>query len=236
MYYKKILMLSASVIILAGCATTETAQLSPKPAAIKHGDIKHVAPDTSNNLAVYPSTDVSASYSTVNGDVMTQTSISAPLQETTSEVSVTPVTQQPAPVPTSTVTTTASSATAVSMAGTVPRIPTASEAARAAAAKTPSYANGFSVNMAYKDAWPKVRKALPAAGYAVMEKDETTGTYYVLDKIGSGGKIERDTPIYQVRLTKAGDAATKVILLDSANKPAAASVSNRILGALKNKL
>jgi uncharacterized lipoprotein len=117
--------------------------------------------------------------------------------------------------------------------GSMPTIPNAGSAA---ASHGQNLATGFSVKMNYDDAWSKTAAALPSAGYPVMEKDDLTGTYYVLDKVGSGGKIERDTPIYQVRLTRTGDSSTKVMLLNSDSQPATRAVSNRILGALKGKL
>jgi uncharacterized lipoprotein len=212
MHYKQLLTLSASVILLAGCTALQT-QLQPE--AVKKTEVRHVASDRPVVSKPSPSADVKATYpSTTDGGTMTETSVSAPIQR---EESVAPAVVPPP-----------------ATGATVPSVPRANKAV--SAQSDVSLATGFSVDMPYDDAWPKVRKALPAAGYSVMEKDDLTGTYYVLDKIGSGGKIERDTPIYQVRLTKAGDASTKIILLDSASQPASSSASNRILGALKNKL
>lgn len=95
---------------------------------------------------------------------------------------------------------------------------------------------GLPINMGYQQAWGQTAKALSQAGYPVMEQDNSSGTYYILDKIGTGGVIKRDTPIYQLRLQKAGDNKTLITLSNAQNQPADDSVVQRILGALKNRL
>lgn len=114
--------------------------------------------------------------------------------------------------------------------GAVPSVPTAQQANASLAG------GGLSVNMGYQETLSKTGKALPSAGYPVMEKDESAGTFYVLDKVGSGGKIERDTPIYQVRVLNSSGSPTQIKLLNSNGQAVSPAVSNRILGALKNKL
>ncbi len=95
--------------------------------------------------------------------------------------------------------------------------------------------SSLQLNMPFATAWNKVGRALPAAGYQVMEKYSYSGTYYILDKAGTGGVVKRDTQIYQVHLQKNGDA-TAVSLLNDKNQSADSAISGRILGALKNKL
>jgi len=94
---------------------------------------------------------------------------------------------------------------------------------------------GLSLSLPYQQVWAQAKKALPQAGYPIMEQDNTSGTYYILDKAGTGGVIKRDTPIYQLHIQKNGDK-TIITLNNAQNQPAAANVSDRILGALKNKL
>lgn len=112
----------------------------------------------------------------------------------------------------------------------------ASNQAASAPAKPVSFAGtSLNLNMPFAEAWSKVGKALSASGYQVMEKYDYSGTYYILDKSGTGGMVKRDTQIYQVHLQKNGDTTT-VSLLNDKNKPADPAVSGRILGAVKNKL
>ncbi|HVV69285.1 MAG TPA: hypothetical protein VHE99_09700 [Gammaproteobacteria bacterium] len=97
--------------------------------------------------------------------------------------------------------------------------------------------NSLTLNVGYDQAWSKVGKGLPSAGYPVMEQDNSSGTYYVLDKVSSGGVIKRDTPIYQVHLEKQGAKATTVTVVNPQNQQAAPSgVTSRILSALKNSM
>ncbi len=95
---------------------------------------------------------------------------------------------------------------------------------------------GLSVQMPYQQAWTQVGKALPKAGYPIMEQDASSGVYYIVDKVGSGGVIQRDTPIYQLHLQKVGDTKTMGTLTNSQNQPASPAVSQRILGAVKRSL
>jgi uncharacterized lipoprotein len=105
-----------------------------------------------------------------------------------------------------------------------------------AKAKSASFSGGsLNLNMPFAQAWSKVGKALSASGYQVMEKYDYSGTYYILDKTGTGGMVKRDTQIYQVHLQKNGDTTT-VHLLNDKSKPADPAVSGRILSAVKNKL
>ncbi len=104
-----------------------------------------------------------------------------------------------------------------------------------APARVTSSGPGISTNLSYAQAWEKVGKALPAAGYPVMEQDSSSGTYYVLDKSSTGGTIKRDTPIYQVRIQRQGNTSS-INVLNAQNQPADAGVSSRILGSLKNQI
>ncbi len=97
--------------------------------------------------------------------------------------------------------------------------------------------NSLTLNVGYDQAWSKVGRALPSAGYPVMEEDNSAGTYYILDKVSSGGVIKRDTPIYQLRLEKQGTKATTLTVINPQNQQAASpAVTTRILSALKGSL
>lgn len=109
-------------------------------------------------------------------------------------------------------------------------------AAQAAAQQQQALGNvGLSVKSNYNQVWKQVGKASSAAGYPVMEEDSAAGTYYVLDKAGSGGVIKRDTPIYQLKVQKQGDN-TMITVTNSQNQPADPATTQRILSGIKNKL
>lgn len=110
-------------------------------------------------------------------------------------------------------------------------------AAQAAAAQQAALGNvGLSVKSNYNQAWKQVGKASSAAGYPVMEEDSSAGTYYVLDKAGSGGVIKRDTPIYQLKVQKQGNDSTMITVTNAQNQPVDPATTQRILSAVKNKL
>lgn len=122
--------------------------------------------------------------------------------------------------------------TAQQAAAPVPQV----TAAQAAAAQQHALGNvGLSVKSNYNQVYKQVGKASSAAGYPVMEEDSTSGTYYVLDKAGSGGVIKRDTPIYQLKVQKQGDN-TMITVTNAQNQPADPATTQRILSAVKNKL
>jgi uncharacterized lipoprotein len=56
----------------------------------------------------------------------------------------------------------------------------------------------------YGEAWVKVGHVLQAAKYKIVEKDNTLGTYYVIDTSRTNGKVKKDMPIYQVHLKSSG--------------------------------
>ncbi len=94
---------------------------------------------------------------------------------------------------------------------------------------------GLLIAQNYSQAWQSVGKALSSSGYQIMEKDASLGTYYVVDKASTGGKVKRDTPIYQVRVQNSGSSSV-VTLLNSQNQPADSTTSNRILGSIRDKI
>src|SRR4029077_9133281 len=98
-------------------------------------------------------------------------------------------------------------------------------------------ANGIvTINYDYSQAWDKVGQALRASGYRVLQQDNSLGRYYVLDLAGTSGKLQRNTPIYQVHLIEIGTGKTQLNLLDAHNKPADGATARRILGAVQQKL
>ncbi|MGB6976678.1 MAG: outer membrane protein assembly factor BamC [Gammaproteobacteria bacterium] len=92
------------------------------------------------------------------------------------------------------------------------------------------------INYDYSKAWDKVGQALRASGYRVLQQDSSLGRYYVLDLAGTNGKLQRNTPIYQVHLIEIGNGKTQLNLLNSSNKPADGNTARRILGAVQQKL
>lgn len=82
------------------------------------------------------------------------------------------------------------------------------------------------VGMNFSQAWVKVGHVLQASNYKIVEKDNVLGTYYVVDMHGTGGKLKKDMPIYQVHLKAAG-RSTQVSV--SPSNPALQNQINRNL-------
>lgn len=216
MHYGKITCIISLVGILAACTT-----MSPGPSSGAQSSSSSKVVASSVQPAQIP-----ADLSTTN----MQNTYAVP-GATVEQAAITPTTATPpgsnlAPVkPVATAPTPA----AVSTTSTQDSI-------IAAEAATINGRIGLSVQMPYQQAWTQVGKALPKAGYPVMEQDAQSGTYYIVDKVGSGGVIQRDTPIYQLHLQKAGDNKTIGTLINSQNQPADTAVSQRILGAVKRSI
>lgn len=107
--------------------------------------------------------------------------------------------------------------------------------APAAPRRVPVEGNQVTISKNLKQTWAETPKALSSSGYSIVEQDASLSTYYVADKVGSGGSIKHDTPIYQVQL-QPSNQGTVILLMNSHNQPADQSVSNRILGTLRDKL
>lgn len=132
--------------------------------------------------------------------------------------------------------TTVKATTAVATAPTAaaPKAATTVAAAEAPATTQPP-ANGLialSMQMSYQQAWTRLGTTLPKAGYPIAEPDSNAGIYYILDRVGSGGTITQQTPIYQLHLQKVTDTKTRVFLYDAQNQPANSAVAQRVLGAI----
>lgn len=86
-----------------------------------------------------------------------------------------------------------------------------------------------------KTAWAHVGQALRATNYKILDRDSAMGSYYVLDTSSTDNKITSSTPIYRILLTAEGKN-TQIQLLNQRNQPAPNDVSQRILGAVQQKL
>jgi uncharacterized lipoprotein len=157
----------------------------------------------------------------------------------------TAATETPTPAPTIVESQNAAVATALANPSTTQSSTTTITTMTAApvAAPKPSIAEavnvggqlGLSINLPYQQVWTQTKKALPQAGYPIMEQDNTLGTYYILDKVSTGGVIKRDTPIYQLHLKKTNDNKTVITLSNAQNQAASTSVAERVLNTLKDK-
>lgn len=140
------------------------------------------------------------------------------------------------PPPTTTVMDTQGAALAAGMAklpgGNTPVAQKSTGAARGSSEEPSS----LSLNVPYARVWGAAKKALPQAGYPIMEQDSASGTYYILDKVGSGGEIKRDAPIYQLQLQKREDQTVVARVKNAHNQSAPADITNRIFTVLKSTL
>lgn len=80
--------------------------------------------------------------------------------------------------------------------------------------------------------WKKLAKVLPRTPYAIMDKDNTLHSYFVVDKVKTGGKLQRSTPIYQLALSSK-NGITELHLLDSKNTDVAPATAARIMRSIQ---
>lgn len=235
--------------ILVACSTTPTTTsiaaeaqppVLPKRTVMGSVDPVNVPADLSNNniQSSYPVPEVTATNNNANVNLLPPGS---GLQQSTQKQQSIQTATNSDPAISPVVTTANNSAfTPTSSAVAVQPNPVNSTKAFTPANSAAKPAAGSKVDLLvklpYNQAWAQVGKSLPTTGYPVMEQDNFSGTYYILDKVGSGGSLKRDTAIYQIHLEKQGDKATAVTLLDQQNRPADSKTATRILGALKNKI
>lgn len=86
-----------------------------------------------------------------------------------------------------------------------------------------------------KRSWPKVGNALKTVGYRILDQDQSTHSYYILDKLGKGKALNQLETVYRVYLQKQGTSTLVSVLTDN-NQPAPKTVATQILGNIKTKL
>jgi uncharacterized lipoprotein len=81
-------------------------------------------------------------------------------------------------------------------------------------------------------AWRRVAEALKKTPYLIMDEDETLHSYFIIDKVKTGGSIQKQSPIYQLTLSSVGND-TELHLLDAKNSELDPQVANRIMKAIQ---
>lgn len=105
---------------------------------------------------------------------------------------------------------------------------------QASTAAPQNYSDSITVNGEYAQAWQKVGAGIQRAGYKILDKDESMGSYYILNTQATQGKITKDTPIVQVHVERANNQ-TKIILLNEQNQPLNPALAAQIMQDLKSK-
>jgi uncharacterized lipoprotein len=80
--------------------------------------------------------------------------------------------------------------------------------------------------------WKQLAAVLPRTPYSIMDKDETLHSYFVVDKVKTGGSIKRSSPIYQLALSSKGKV-TELHLLDSKNADVDPKIAGRVMQAIE---
>lgn len=83
--------------------------------------------------------------------------------------------------------------------------------------------------------WPKVKKALLASGYEILDQDKRLLTYYVLDATVSLGQLDAKTPLYRIYLSPEQNV-TVISVTDQANRPLSAKKTTTVLNRLAQHL
>lgn len=80
--------------------------------------------------------------------------------------------------------------------------------------------------------WKQLATVLPRTPYTIMDKDQALHSYFVVDKVKTGGAIKRSSPIYQLALSSKG-GVTELHLLDSKNADLDPAIAGRIMRAIE---
>ena len=80
--------------------------------------------------------------------------------------------------------------------------------------------------------WKQLALALSKTPYSIMDRDESFHSYFLVDKVETGGSINRSSPIYQLVLSSKGEV-TELHLLDSKNRNLDKAIASRIMLAIE---
>lgn len=79
------------------------------------------------------------------------------------------------------------------------------ESAKIQGHTSPTNNNAKPIGVNFSQAWVKVGHILQASNYKIMDKDNSIGTYFVIDTSKTNGAMKKDMPIYQVHLKPSGN-------------------------------
>ena len=104
-----------------------------------------------------------------------------------------------------------------------------------------SIANGISaqsivVQSDLKHSWVKVGTALKKSGYRIIDQDQTTYCFYVLDVRGKGRALNEASPLYVVELHAQSAKLTRVTISTKNDQPVPPGVAKEILNNIAAKL
>jgi len=104
--------------------------------------------------------------------------------------------------------------------------------------KAPSKVKGFSndmptmsINTNFDKSWKSLEKAFKVAEYPVFGKDKQLKIYFIADAPAQGGKVTRDTPLYQVHLMER-NKETLIFVIDNNGEQLPNEKSQEVLKAL----
>ena len=80
--------------------------------------------------------------------------------------------------------------------------------------------------------WAKLATVLAKTPYSVLDQDNELHTYFIVDKVKTGGVLKRSTPIYQLELSY-HQGVTQLHLVNTRHQPVAPSVANRVMQSIQ---
>lgn len=81
--------------------------------------------------------------------------------------------------------------------------------------------------------WNDLQRVLAKTPYSIMDQDESVNTYFIIDKIQTGGSIQRSSPIYQLVLSH-HNGVTELHLVDTKHQPANYRIANRVMKSIQD--
>jgi len=86
----------------------------------------------------------------------------------------------------------------------------------------------MAINSDFNNVWQSMEKALKVAKYPVVGKVKDLKTYFIVDAPGDGGRVRKETPIYQLHLIPQDDN-TIVYVTDNDGQQLTNKVSETVL-------
>lgn len=81
--------------------------------------------------------------------------------------------------------------------------------------------------------WNKLAPALQQAGYRVLLQDRRVNIYYILDLSATQGRVQKNTPMYQVHMTPINSRTTSLSVTDNSGEQISNKIAQRVLNDIR---
>jgi uncharacterized lipoprotein len=94
----------------------------------------------------------------------------------------------------------------------------------------------LTVSKSTSQVWNNLGPALQQAGYKVLLKDKRVNIYYILDLSATRGKVQKNTPMYQIHMSTISPRKTTLSITDNTGAPVNNKIGQRVLRDIHRNL